>query len=73
MDKKKKITRIDIQGNEEDDFTITDQFMPIVLSVTTLGELVYISFNSKTVNIVRKGKSEALITAPQGWTPMNVW
>nr|XP_022312018.1 uncharacterized protein LOC111117240 [Crassostrea virginica] len=65
----KTITRIDIHGTVKDTVTTTFQDWPNGISVTRGRELIYSDFHSKTVNIVRDGKSETLITAPKGWTP----
>nr|XP_022312329.1 uncharacterized protein LOC111117483 [Crassostrea virginica] len=63
------ITRIDIHGAVKDTVTTTCQYGPDGISVTRGRELIYSDYSSRTVNIVRNGKSETLITTPQGWTP----
>jgi sugar lactone lactonase YvrE len=40
--------------------------------VTRQGELVYSDVNKRTVSMVRHGRSETLITTPQGWHPDNL-
>ncbi|XP_078328795.1 uncharacterized protein LOC144623831 [Crassostrea virginica] len=60
----KTITRIDIHGTVRDRVTTT---WPGGISVTIGGELIYRI--TDTMNIVRHGKSETLITTPQGWSP----
>ncbi|XP_022303722.2 uncharacterized protein LOC111111184 [Crassostrea virginica] len=67
--KKKTITRIDIHGAVRDTVTTTCLDWPDGISVTRGRELIYSDFNSRTVNIVRHGKSETLITTPQDWGP----
>nr|XP_022311816.1 tripartite motif-containing protein 3-like [Crassostrea virginica] len=63
------ITRIDIHGTVRDTVTTTCIKGPTGISVTRGRELMYIDYNSRTVNIVRDGKSETLITAPKDWRP----
>ncbi|XP_078330269.1 uncharacterized protein LOC111117373 [Crassostrea virginica] len=65
----KTITRIDIHGAVRDTVTTTCQNWPNDISVTRGRELIYSDYVSKTVDIVRDGKSEILITPPRGWTP----
>nr|XP_022312469.1 tripartite motif-containing protein 2-like [Crassostrea virginica] len=65
----KNITRIDMHGTVKDKFTTTCANGPNGISVTRGRELVYSDFNSRTVNIIRDGKSQTLITTPQGCTP----
>ena len=49
--------------------TTTRLYWPKDISVTRGRELIFIHDNSDTVNIVRDGKCQTLITAPKGWTP----
>nr|XP_022307378.1 B-box type zinc finger protein ncl-1-like [Crassostrea virginica] len=65
----KTITRIDIHGTVRDTVTITCLSCPGGISVTRGEELIYSDGYNRTVNIVRHGKSETLITTPQGWRP----
>ena len=51
----------------KDTFTSTCQYVPNGISVTRGRELIYRDVNSRTVNIVRHGKSETLITTPLDW------
>ncbi|XP_078328799.1 uncharacterized protein LOC111111908 [Crassostrea virginica] len=66
------ITRIDIHGAVRDTVTITCLYWPGGISVTRGGELIYSDYSSRTVNIVRDGKSETLITTSQDWRPGSV-
>ena len=66
------ISRIDIHGSVKNTVTVPGKQKPAAISVTSFGELVYIAYDSKTVNIVRNRKSKTLITAPQGWTPYGL-
>ncbi|XP_078327852.1 uncharacterized protein LOC144623328 [Crassostrea virginica] len=68
----KTITRIDMQGTVKDTVTTTCLDWPDGMSVTREREMIYSDANSRTVNIVRHGKSETLITTPQAWTPWRV-
>nr|XP_022307781.1 uncharacterized protein LOC111113782 [Crassostrea virginica] len=61
----KTITRIDIHGTVRDTVNTTRLPCPGDISVTRGRELIYSDYNSGTVNIVRHGKSETLITAPR--------
>ncbi|XP_078328076.1 uncharacterized protein LOC144623515 [Crassostrea virginica] len=65
----KNITRIDIQGKVRDTVTTTCQYWPNGISVTRGRELIYSDGNSRTVNIVRHGQSETLITSTEYWKP----
>jgi hypothetical protein len=66
--KDKTIRRVDIHGSVRDTVTTTRQCWPGDITVTRQGELVYSDANNRTVNIVRHGRTETLIT-PQGWHP----
>ncbi|XP_078328787.1 uncharacterized protein LOC111111010 [Crassostrea virginica] len=68
----KTITRIDIHGTVRDTVTITCLYWPGDISVTKGRELIYSDDNSRTVNIVRHGKSKTLITTTQGWRPLRL-
>ncbi|XP_078328805.1 uncharacterized protein LOC144623839 isoform X2 [Crassostrea virginica] len=68
----RNITRIDIHGAVRDTVTTSCLNWPNDISVTRERELIYSDSNSGTVKIVRHGKSETLITTPQGWTPRNL-
>ncbi|XP_078328794.1 uncharacterized protein LOC111111012 [Crassostrea virginica] len=68
----KTITRIDIHGTVRNTVTTTCKYFPGGISVTRERELIYNDDNSGTVNIVRHGKSETLITAPTGWRPWRL-
>ncbi|XP_062584840.1 uncharacterized protein LOC134246483 [Saccostrea cucullata] len=63
---------VDIHGSLQESVTTSDQCYPDDISVTKQGELIYSDYGSKTVNIVRRGRSETLITTPQGWTPWEL-
>ncbi|XP_078328815.1 uncharacterized protein LOC144623844 [Crassostrea virginica] len=65
----KNITRIDIHGAVRDTVTTTCQYWPNGISVTRGRELIYSDGNSRTVNIVRHGQSETLITSTEYWKP----
>nr|XP_022310111.1 uncharacterized protein LOC111115608 [Crassostrea virginica] len=68
----KTLTRIDIHGTVRDTVTTTCLKWPSDISVTRGRELIYSDSNSRTVTIVRHGKSETLITTPQDWTPRRL-
>ena len=70
--KNETITRIDIHGAVRDTVTTTCLDWPSGISVTRGRELIYSDNNSRTVKIVRHGKSETLITTPQGWRPLTL-
>ncbi|XP_078327848.1 uncharacterized protein LOC144623325 [Crassostrea virginica] len=63
----KTITHIDTHGAVRDKVTTTGQYGPDGIAVTRGRELIYSDPNSGTVNSVRHGESETLITTPQGW------
>ncbi|XP_078330167.1 uncharacterized protein LOC144624376 [Crassostrea virginica] len=66
------ITRINIHGAVKDTVTTTCQFGPYDISVTRGRELIYSDYSSNTVNIVRDGKTETLITQPREWIPWRL-
>nr|XP_022312009.1 tripartite motif-containing protein 2-like [Crassostrea virginica] len=61
----KTITCIDIHGAVKDTVITTCQYGPGDISVTRGRELMYSDDKSNTVNIVRHGKFETLITTPK--------
>jgi hypothetical protein len=67
--KDKAIRRVGIHGSVRDTVTTTCQYWPNGITVTKQGELVYSDGPNRTVNIVRQGKINKLITLPQGWKP----
>ena len=69
---KTTITRIDINGTVKDTFITTYQKGLSGIALTRVGELIFSYSNSKTVNIVRHGESETLITTPGGWSPRGL-
>ncbi|XP_048766566.2 E3 ubiquitin-protein ligase TRIM71-like [Ostrea edulis] len=64
----KTIRRVDIHGSVRDTATTTC-IWPNGITVTRQGELVYSDGRNRTVNIVRHGRTETLITAPRDWKP----
>ncbi|XP_062583956.1 uncharacterized protein LOC134245711 [Saccostrea cucullata] len=42
------------------------------MTVSRQGELIYSDSANRTVNIVRDGKTETLITTPRGWHPLEL-
>ncbi|XP_056022354.1 brain tumor protein-like [Ostrea edulis] len=68
--KDKTIRRVDIHGSVRD--TVTCQVSPNDITITSQGELVYSDGPNRTVNIVRHGRTETLITIPKGWSPMGL-
>ena len=69
---KTTITRIEINGTEKDTFITTYQYGLCGIALTREGELIFSDSNSKTVNVVRHGESETLITTPEGWSPRRL-
>ena len=69
---KTTITRIDINGTEKDTFITTYQYGLSGIALTREGELIFSDSNSKTVNVVRHGESETLITTPRSWSPRGL-
>ncbi|XP_048749119.2 E3 ubiquitin-protein ligase TRIM71-like [Ostrea edulis] len=68
----KTITRVDIHGSVQDTVITTCKPKPNGITVTRQGELVYSDGPNRTVNIVRHGRTETLITTPQGWKPVRL-
>jgi hypothetical protein len=65
----KTIRRVDIHGSVRDTVITTCNPYPSGITVTRQEELVYSDYNNRTVNIVRHGRTETLITTPRGWWP----
>ncbi|XP_062573524.1 uncharacterized protein LOC134235409 [Saccostrea cucullata] len=63
------IRRVDIHGSLQEPVSAEFVLSPYEISVTRQGELIHIDSFNGTVNIVRDGRTEVLITPPQGWTP----
>ncbi|XP_056001475.1 uncharacterized protein LOC125654776 [Ostrea edulis] len=70
--KDKTIRRVDIHGSVQDTVTTTCKTRPNDITVTRQGELVYCDTKNRTVNIVRHGRTETLITTSRGWYPNKV-
>ncbi|XP_056021525.1 uncharacterized protein LOC130046577 [Ostrea edulis] len=68
----KMIHSVDIYGTVQDTVTSTCKDFPTDITVNTQGELIYSDAAHRTVNIVRHGKTETLITTPQGWHPSGL-
>ncbi|XP_048750839.2 uncharacterized protein LOC125662608 [Ostrea edulis] len=68
--KDETIRRVDIHGSVRD--TATCKNFPNGITVTRQGELVYSDGPDRTVNIVRHGRTETLMTTPQGWFPSKL-
>ncbi|XP_062599425.1 tripartite motif-containing protein 3-like [Saccostrea cucullata] len=68
----KMIVCMDIHGAVQDTVTSTCKDLPSDITVTRKEELIYSDTGKRTVNIVRDGKTETLITAPRGWHPMGL-
>lgn len=66
---KQTITRIGLEGDVKETVTTKCLYWPDDIAVTSGGELVYNDPDRETVNIVRSGRTETLITAPLGWKP----
>jgi hypothetical protein len=58
---------VDIHGTVQDAVPSTCPEYPSDITVSKEGELIYSDVYNRTVNIVRRGKTEALITIPRGW------
>ncbi|XP_056002566.1 E3 ubiquitin-protein ligase TRIM71-like [Ostrea edulis] len=68
----KTIRRVDIHGSVRDTVTTACKYWPNGIPVTRQGELVYIDGPNRTVNIVRDGRTQTLITTPRGWKPAKL-
>ncbi|XP_062612558.1 tripartite motif-containing protein 3-like [Saccostrea cucullata] len=68
----KFIRRIDIRGSMKEKIITKCEPYPGDISVTSQGELINSFMKSKTVNIIRQGRIETLITLPLGWHPMGL-
>ncbi|XP_062621001.1 uncharacterized protein LOC134282617, partial [Saccostrea cucullata] len=68
----KFIRRFDIHGSLKDKITTECKYYPGYISVTRQGELIYSDIQRRTVNIVRQGRIETLITLPRGWHPRGL-
>ncbi|XP_048741974.2 tripartite motif-containing protein 3-like [Ostrea edulis] len=70
--REKMIRCVDIHGTVQDTVTSTSNKFPNDITVNRQGELLYSDANNRTVSIVRHGKTETLITTPQGWHPSGL-
>jgi sugar lactone lactonase YvrE len=70
--KDKQINCVDIHGTVTDTVTSTCPKFPNNITVNRQGELIYSDAINRTVNIVRRGKTETLITTPKGWHPVGL-
>ncbi|XP_061177792.1 uncharacterized protein LOC133186579 [Saccostrea echinata] len=68
----KRITHVDIHGAVQDIVTSTCKDFPNDITVNRQKELIYSDGPNRTVNIVRDGKTETLVTIPRGWYPRGV-
>jgi tripartite motif-containing protein 2/3 len=68
----KKVRCLDIHGTVTDTVTSTCKSHPSGITVNRQGELIYSDYFNRTVNIVRHGKTETLITTPKGWHPQGL-
>ena len=67
---KANMKRIDIHGSVKE--KVRCQNIPSDISLTEKGELIYSDKINRTVNIIRQGKIEAMITVPKGWQPLGL-
>ncbi|XP_022297227.2 uncharacterized protein LOC111106729 isoform X1 [Crassostrea virginica] len=67
------ITRVDLQGSKFATFKSTCQEWPADIATSQQGELIYTDNEKGTVNIVRDGTIETLITAPRDWNPNSIF
>jgi hypothetical protein len=65
----KTIRRVDMHESLCETVTTICQTYPNDITVSRQGELIYSDGLSRTVNTVRHGNTETLITTPQGWIP----
>ncbi|XP_062588549.1 E3 ubiquitin-protein ligase TRIM71-like [Saccostrea cucullata] len=70
--KDKMITCVDIHGAVHDTVISTCKNYPNDITVTRQGEMIYSDSANRTVNIVRDGKTDTLITTPRGWHPVGL-
>lgn len=63
---KQTITRIGLEGDVKETVPTKCLYWPDDIAVTNREELIYSDSDGETVNIVRSGRAETLITAPLG-------
>jgi hypothetical protein len=68
----KKIRCFNIHGTVTDTVTSTCETFPDDITLNGQGELIYCYAPDRTVNIFRQGKTEILVTTPQGWHPWGL-
>jgi hypothetical protein len=66
------IHSVDIHGTVQATVTSTCKNYPDDITVNRQGELIYSDGSNRTIDVVRHGKTENLITAPQGWHPWGL-
>nr|XP_022297212.1 uncharacterized protein LOC111106714 [Crassostrea virginica]XP_022297213.1 uncharacterized protein LOC111106714 [Crassostrea virginica] len=67
---KANIKRMNIHGSVKE--KVRCQNIPSDISLTEKRELIYSDQINRTVNIIRQGKIEVLITVPKGWQPLGI-
>ncbi|XP_062583958.1 E3 ubiquitin-protein ligase TRIM71-like [Saccostrea cucullata] len=68
----KMISCVDIHGAVKDTVTSLCNRFPNDIAVTRQGKLIYSDGPNRTVNIVRDGQTETLITIPRDWLPSGL-
>ncbi|XP_062577975.1 E3 ubiquitin-protein ligase TRIM45-like [Saccostrea cucullata] len=63
---------VDIHGFVQDIVKTTSMEKPSDITVSRQGRLVYSDAKNKTVNIVRYGQTEVMLTIPKGWKPRSL-
>ncbi|XP_062570340.1 uncharacterized protein LOC134232409 [Saccostrea cucullata] len=66
------IKRVNIHGACQNSVTTMGKHSPGGIFVTGRGELIYSDCENDTVNLVRNGKTEVMITLPKGWKPYGL-
>ncbi|XP_061186406.1 uncharacterized protein LOC133194470 [Saccostrea echinata] len=63
---------VDIQGSVQDSVKTTFMERPTDITLTRQGDLIYNDYKNRTLNIVRHGRTEVLITTQEDWKPRGL-
>ncbi|XP_062610735.1 E3 ubiquitin-protein ligase TRIM45-like [Saccostrea cucullata] len=63
---------VDIHGEVQDSIKTASLERPTDITLTKQGDLIYTDYKNKTLNIVRQGRIEVLVTTQEGWKPRGL-
>lgn len=66
------VTRVDLRGDLKDTVVTSCRYWPTDIVATRNGDLIFSNSYGRTVNMIKNGKIETLITTPEGWRPNSL-